>query len=109
MDVHVERARIAQIVGIPYLLHQKGPRQNFTRVLHKNLEQVGLPGGEVAFVVTLDYTALLDIESYAVTRPEHLVFSFVQEPTRIRSALRKMLPVIAGASGRNPHPDLESG
>ena len=45
-NVHVERARISQIVRIPDFLHQRFARNDFAAVLHKELEQIELFGGE---------------------------------------------------------------
>jgi hypothetical protein len=60
--MHVERARIACVIGIPNFFKQGVAFHNFTVFVHKDLEQQDKPGGELGAPTQAFHTAMFNIQ-----------------------------------------------
>ena len=62
VHMHIERAGIAQVGGLPHLFHQLAARDNFIRAAHQQSEQTTLLGRQVMFILPDPQPALLRVE-----------------------------------------------
>ncbi len=69
VDMDLQGAGVGDVFGIPHLLHQKRAGKHAPRVLDKDLEKVGLFGGEVVLLPSAGHGALLYVQ-YNITGPK---------------------------------------